>query len=45
MVGACGRRRRVKLASGGQAIIGAEYGGLGSNVRIWTFTAKVNVPF
>jgi hypothetical protein len=34
MVGARDRRRRVKPASSGQAIIGAEYGGLGSNVRI-----------
>jgi hypothetical protein len=34
MVGARDLRHCVKLASGGQAVIGAEYGGLGSNVRI-----------
>jgi hypothetical protein len=35
----------VKFASGGAVGVGAEYGGIGSDFRIWTLTAKANVPF
>lgn len=35
----------LKLASGGAFGINAEYGGIGSDFEIWTFTAKAQVPF
>lgn len=35
----------AKLPSGGAVGVGAEYGGLGGNTRIWTFSAKAQVPF
>ena len=35
----------AKFASGGSIGVGAEYGGIGGNFTIWTFTAKANVPF
>jgi hypothetical protein len=35
----------ARFAGGVGVGIGAEYGGLGSNTRIWTVTAKARVPF
>ena len=35
----------ARLSGGEMLGAGAEYGGLGSDVRIWRFTAKARVPF
>jgi hypothetical protein len=35
----------ARFAGGAGLGVGAEYGGIGSNTRIWTFTAKARVPF
>jgi hypothetical protein len=35
----------AKLASGAAVAVGAEYGGIGSNVNIWTYRARAAVPF
>lgn len=31
--------------SGARLDVGAEFGGIGLNTQIWTFTARGNVPF
>jgi hypothetical protein len=34
-----------RFANGAQVAIGAELGGVGGNVQIWTFRARGSVPF
>ncbi len=34
-----------KTTSGVQMLLGGEYGGLGSDIRVWTYRARVGVPF
>lgn len=35
----------AKFANGAAVLAGAELGGIGGNVQIWTFRARANVPF
>lgn len=35
----------MKLPGGGAIGVGGEYGGLGGDARIWTLSAKAQVPF
>jgi hypothetical protein len=35
----------ARFAGGAQAAIGAEFGGIGGNVQIWTFRARGSIPF
>jgi outer membrane autotransporter protein len=35
----------TRFASGAGVAVGGELGGIGSDVRIWTFRARANVPF
>ncbi|WP_456715276.1 putative Ig domain-containing protein [Bradyrhizobium sp. USDA 4353] len=35
----------IETAGGAGVGLGAEYGGIGGNTRVWTFSAKARVPF
>ncbi|WP_454632969.1 putative Ig domain-containing protein [Bradyrhizobium cenepequi] len=35
----------IKFESGGSVGLGAQYGGIGSDFKIWTITGKASVPF
>lgn len=35
----------ARLASGATVGFGAEFGGIGGNTEIWTFTGRMRVPF
>ncbi len=34
-----------KTTSGTQMLVGAEYGGIGGDARVWTYRARIGVPF